>query len=598
MKEQTDKRISWLLIGGRRFWQTMLLTVVLGSLAAGCAAALMYTSGELISRSALRPDNVLMVYVPIVLVRAFGFGKAALQYAERLAGHHAALRALSAMRVKLYRLLERQAVDLKSRYRTGQLLGLLADDIEQLQNVYLRVAFPALSGLAVYGGVCFLLADSAGLAALWLAAYGGVWLLAVPLLALWRADTARRASQPHRALLYSELADAWFGMTDWTLSGRTAQAIASFRQRQAAADIREKALRRMEWRRQWLSRCAAAGAVLLTALWVSGELEAGRMEHIYAAACVLAVFPLMETLAKVNDAVVRLPDYRVSLQRLAQVEADSQAVRAEEASKQVEPFPVLGPVHIEAKRIGYRYASASGWALRDVSLSLPQGSKVAVLGRSGAGKSTLLQLLCGQRAPAEGRVTVRSLSAQFAQAAKGMQNAQDMQDMQAELAGCFSFLDQKPHLFHTTVANNVRLGRSDASDEEIRQALRRVGLEQLVDALPAGLDTPMEEAGSRFSGGERQRIALARILLASRPVVLLDEPTTGLDRRAELDLIRTLFAVLEERTVVWFTHRLTGIEAMDEIVFLERGTVVMRGTHEELMSRYERYRRLYELDHL
>lgn len=583
MKEQADKRTGWLLIGGRGFWRTMLLTVVLGSLAAGCAAALMFTSGELISRSALRPDNVLMVYVPIVLVRAFGFGKAALQYAERLAGHHVALRALSAMRVKLYRLLERQAVNLKSRYRAGDLLGLLADDIEQLQNVYLRVAFPALSGLVVYGGACLLLADSAGLAAVWLIAYGGLWLFAVPLLALRRVDTAKRTGQPQRSLLYSELADAWFGMTDWVLSGRTAQAIASFRQRQAAAGIREKALRRMEWRRQWLSRCAAAGAVLLTALWVSGELEAGRMEHIWAAACVLAAFPLMETFAKVNDAVVRLPDYRVSLQRLAQVEADAQAVRAGAANVREEPLPVPGPVHIQAKHIGYRYASASDWALRDVSLTLPQGSKVAVLGRSGAGKSTLLQVLCGQRAPAEGRVTVHSLS---------------VQDAQAGQASCFSVLNQKPHLFHTTVANNIRLGRSGVSDEEIRQAIRRVGLERLVDALPAGLDTPMEEAGSRFSGGERQRIALARVLLGLRPVVLLDEPTTGLDRLTELDLIRTLFEVLEGRTVVWFTHRLTGIEAMDEIVFLERGTVVMRGTHEELMSRYERYRRLYELDHL
>ncbi|GIQ65947.1 hypothetical protein PACILC2_45150 [Paenibacillus cisolokensis] len=162
---------------------------------------------------------------------------------------------------------------------------------------------------------------------------------------------------------------------------------------------------------------------------------------------------------------------------------------------------------------------------------------------------------------------------------------------------CFSVLNQKPHLFHTSIANNIRLGRSDASEDEIRHAIRRVGLEGLVSSLPAGIDTPMEEAGSRFSGGERQRIALARILLQPSPVVLLDEPTTGLDRETELDLIQTLFQVLEDRTVVWFTHRLTGMEAMDEILFLERGTVAMRGTHEELMNRYERYRRLYQLDH-
>lgn len=579
MREQAEKRTGWLLIGGRGYWRDLLLTVLLGSLTAGCAAALMFTSGELISRSALRPENVLMVYVPIVLVRTFGLGKAALQYAERLAGHHVALRALAAMRAKLYFLLERQAVNLRSRYRLGDLLGLLADDIEQLQNLYLRVAFPALSGLAVYGGAVALLAESGGLTAVWLMAYGGFWLFAVPLVALRRVHTAKRAYQPQRSLLYRELADAWYGLTDWVLSGRSSEAVASFRKRQAVAGTREQALRRMEWRRQWLSRCAASGAVVLTVLWVSGQLEAGRMENIWAAACVLAVFPMMETVTRVNDALVRLPDYLASLQRLGKVEADAQAMREVGAIEQEDPLPASGPVDIQMEHIGFRYHSTSDWALKDVSLSLPQGKKVAVLGRSGAGKSTLLQVLSGQRIPEEGHVTVY-----HRQKPEGH-------------VRCFSVLNQKPHLFHTSIANNIRLGRSDASEDEIRHAIRRVGLEGLVSSLPAGIDTPMEEAGSRFSGGERQRIALARILLQPSPVVLLDEPTTGLDRETELDLIQTLFQVLEDRTVVWFTYRLTGMEAMDEILFLERGTVAMRGTHEELMNRYERYRRLYQLDH-
>lgn len=303
------------------------------------------------------------------------------------------------------------------------------------------------------------------------------------------------------------------------------------------------------------------------------------MANIWAAACVLSVFPVMEAITRVNDALVRLPDYRASLQRLAQLEADALAERGRVGGLHNE-IPANETVEIQVERIGFRYIEAGDWILKDLSLSLPQGKKVAVLGRSGAGKSTLLQVLCGKRAPQEGRVTV---------------HAERMQESRARY---FSILNQKPYLFNTTIANNIRLGRSDATDEEIWQVVRRVGLERLIGSLPEGIDTPMEEAGSRFSGGERQRIALARILLQSSPVVLLDEPTTGLDRQTELDLIQTLFRVLDDRTVVWFTHRLTGMEAMDEILFLERGTAIMRGTHEELLRCDKRYRNLYQLDDL
>lgn len=578
MKVRTNRWTSWLHIRGVKHWRALLLTVLLGSLAAGSAAALMFTSGHLISRSALRPENVLAVYVPIVLVRTFGLGKAVLQYLERLAGHETALRALSEMRAKLYRLLERQAVNLHSRYRMGDLLGLLADDIEQLQNVYLRVIFPALSGFVLYGGAVVFLADFGFFAAIWLIAYGSFWLFVVPWIAFWRANRAKQTCQLERSLLYSELSDAWYGITDWVLSGRSEHAIRSFQIQQEKARERERELRRMEWFRQWLSRCAVVGAIWLTVLWVYGRLEAGQMENIWAAACVLSVFPIMETITRVNDAFVRLPEYDASLSRLQKVEEGAMAIGEHERK---EPnVSVSDPVTVQAAHVGFRYSPTSNWVLKDVSLFLPQGKKVAVLGRSGAGKSTLLQVLSGQRIPEEGQVTI------------------DSNHLKVGHTGCFSILNQKPHLFHTSIANNIRLGRSDASDEEVRQVIRRVGLEPLIASLPQGLDTMMDEAGSRFSGGERQRIALARILLQSSPVVLLDEPTTGLDREKELDLIATLFHVLKDRTVVWFTHRLTGMERMDEILFLEDGKVKMRGTHEALMSCSERYRRLYEMDHL
>lgn len=157
-------------------------------------------------------------------------------------------------------------------------------------------------------------------------------------------------------------------------------------------------------------------------------------------------------------------------------------------------------------------------------------------------------------------------------------------------------LNQSPHLFDTTVANNIRLGRPDASDEDIRRVVRQVGLETLVDSLPDGYDTRMLETGGRFSGGERQRIALARILLQDTPVVILDEPTVGLDPQTERALLATMFTALQGKSLLWITHHLVGVEQMDEVIFIENGRIEMRGPHAELLERYPRYRNLYQLD--
>nr|WP_309248926.1 ATP-binding cassette domain-containing protein [Paenibacillus sp. MZ04-78.2] len=142
----------------------------------------------------------------------------------------------------------------------------------------------------------------------------------------------------------------------------------------------------------------------------------------------------------------------------------------------------------------------------------------------------------------------------------------------------------------------MRLGKPEASDEAIRQAARLVKLDALIESLPAGYRTPMHETGQRFSGGERQRVALARILLQDTPVVLLDEPTVGLDPRTERELLATIFDTLRDKSLIWVTHHLVGAEQMDEIIFMENGRVEMRGTHAELMERYPRYRNLYRLD--
>jgi ATP-binding cassette subfamily C protein CydC len=157
-------------------------------------------------------------------------------------------------------------------------------------------------------------------------------------------------------------------------------------------------------------------------------------------------------------------------------------------------------------------------------------------------------------------------------------------------------IHQTPYLFHTTIANNLRIGNEAATEEALWQVLARVGLKELVESLPEGLETMVDEAGLRFSGGERQRLALGRILLQEAPIILLDEPTVGLDPVTEQALIDTFFHELQEKTVIWITHHLQGIDAMDQVIFIEDGRLTMKGSPEELQRTNAHYQKLKQID--
>ncbi|WP_309147206.1 amino acid ABC transporter ATP-binding/permease protein [Paenibacillus illinoisensis] len=231
--------------------------------------------------------------------------------------------------------------------------------------------------------------------------------------------------------------------------------------------------------------------------------------------------------------------------------------------------------------VSYRYASEDAHAVQGVSLHLPQGKRLAILGRSGGGKSTLLKLIQGALLPSAGEVLI---------------NDQPIQTLGENVPDVIAVLNQNPHLFDTTVANNLRIGRPHATDEEIRRVAEQVGLSGLIESLPQEYNTPMLETGMRFSGGERQRIALARVLLRETPVVIFDEPTVGLDPVTERALMRTILDSMQGKTMIWVTHHLIGAEQMDEVIFMENGQIAMQGSHEQLLAREERYRRLVELD--
>lgn len=610
---------SWITPYAAQYRWRFIGAIALGTCAALCAVMLLFTSGYLISKSALRPENILMVYVPIVGVRAFGIFRAVFRYVERLAGHDAVLRVLADQRVKLYRILEPQALFLRSRMQTGDVLGVLADDVERLQDIYLRTVFPAVTALVIYGAAVLAFGSVDPMFAICMALYMLFLVVLLPAISLkrtwrWRVQLKRESSK-----LYTRLTDGVLGLGDWIASGRAEAFVQWQEEDEEHADQIRRRLRRWNRWRDLIAQCIIGVLVVWVTVWAGQAASAAQLPAVMIAAFVLVLFPLTESLLPVGDAVGHVPDYRESLDRLNKLEGSKDMGRRNEeeqkkksrafgshnrhrsssvAMQSTEGMPVADrgtttdgrirlriPPKLRAditiEQVSYQYEEEAAYAVRDLSLHLPQGKRMAILGRSGGGKSTLLKLIQGALSPSSGKVLINDLPVEM---------------LGESVTEVIAVLNQSPHLFNTTVAGNLRIGRPDSTDEEIRQVAAQVGLAELIESLPQGYQTPMLETGLRFSGGERQRIALARVLLRKTPVVIFDEPTVGLDPVTERELMRTMLDSLQGKTLIWVTHHLIGAEKMDEIVFVENGNIAMQGSHEQLLAREERYRRLLELD--
>ncbi|MGG0717225.1 thiol reductant ABC exporter subunit CydC [Robertmurraya massiliosenegalensis] len=558
----------------KQYSHWIALAILFGVMTAIGSSMLTFTSGYLISSASLQPYNILMLYVPIVLVRTFGISQAVTRYIERLLGHNAVLKILSSMRVKLYRVIEPQALFIRSRFHVGDLLGTLADDIEHLQDVYIRTIFPVIVALFLFVSsvVVFSLFDWKF--ALWIGFCLSFVVFVYPILSLFLMKKQQIKLKESRHNLYSSLTDAVFGLTDWLISRRAEHFQEKFQMESQHVLKVERKLSYWNQSRELQLRIISCLILIMVGIWASLAAVEGEIAPTYIAAFILVTLPIIEILIPVSRAVERIPTYQESLKRLNAIEREA----GEEKTKKL---PLGKEADISVSELRFRYGSSTEDTIKDISLSIPKGDKIALLGKSGTGKSTFLQILLGELMPTSGVVLI---------------NGYAPSDYGEDIYEMISVLNQKPYLFATTVENNIRLGNEDASEEEIERVIHLVKLDQYIHSLQNGLATQMGETGARFSGGERQRIALARILLKDTPIVILDEPTVGLDPRIEADLIETIFTTLKDKTVIWVTHHLVGMEKIDQILFMEKGRIALEGTHQLLIKTSERYRRLYEMD--
>ena len=542
----------------------LALSVVLGAVAVAAGIGLLATSGYLIARAAERPP-VLALTVAIVGVRAFALTRAAARYLERLAGHDAALRILVTARVAL---LERLLALVTTRLPpAADVLTRAVADVDRLQELFLRALSPPVVALIV--------TIAASLAAgLLLPAAGFVLLaglvatgVAVPTLSSVVGRRATRDAAAARGALAVEITETLAAATEVVALGAGARQTAHV----AAADGRLAVLVRRE----------AVGAALATALGIAAPwltvvamivvaapaVDDGSLEPVLLPALLLLGLASFEAVTGLAGAAQGLAASTAAAERLEELAPSAAPVTTP-------PSRPRGAIHaaleVVVEHLAVRPAPDAPPAVADVSFTLRPGERVALVGRSGSGKSTVLRALVGLLPCDRGTVTV---------AGTGL-DAIDLHALRARIR----LLDQEAHLFSTSIAENVRLARPDATDEEVREALARVGLGPWLDTLPGGLHERLGDDGARASGGQRARVALARGLVSRAELLLVDEPTSHLDADAAGALLDDLLALPASTGVLVTTHRPADLLRFDRVLVLEDGRIVQDGDPEALAA--------------
>ena len=556
----------------------LLLAVAAGAAATGCGVALLAVSGFLLARASQHPA-IIAISVAVVAVRALSIGRGVSRYLERLASHDVAFRVLAQVRVAIWRRLEALAPAGVALFRSGDLLARLISDVDATQDLFIRGVTPVLAAVLVGGGavtVCLvILAPAAAMLAAGLLIAG----IVVPLAGTAVARRAARTAAPARGRLAATVTDLLDGAADLQAFGADDAAL-------TRADATDTELTRLEGRTSAASALGAGLMSAVTGLTVWGVLllgvaatGTGTLARVPLAVLTLTALAAFEAVTALPAAAVQLGQARVAAGRIAAVIDTPDPVRDPCRPRALPP----GPFGIQLVDATVRYRPDGPPALDRVSLDLPPGRRVALVGANGAGKSTVAAVLM--------RFCELTGGAALLDGHDLASYAAD--DVRSVIGGC----PQDPHLFDATIRANLRLARPDATDEELEAAAARARLLPWIRSLPRGWDTPVGTHGAAVSGGERQRLALARAFLADPALLLLDEPTVHLDPPTRRALTADLLHATQDRSVLFITHQPDGLDQVDHIVVLDHGRIAEQGTHQQLRHAGGPYQRMWDSEY-
>ncbi|MFZ5857328.1 MAG: thiol reductant ABC exporter subunit CydD [Chloroflexota bacterium] len=561
-------------------WHLVALSVLIGAGTIGASVALMGTSAWLISTAAIA-TSVADLGVAVVGTRFFGIARGLLRYAERLVSHDVTFRLLSRLRVWFYEKLEPLAPARLMEFHAGDLLARIVGDVETLENFYVRVVSPPLTAVLVglFTSI-FLASFDPALAPVFLTFFLTLGLL-LPILAqtLSRRPAARTVSL--RADLHTRLVDGIQGMADLLAYGRGDERLKQIAATGNDYGDAQRHMARVTGIHSGLSTLLT-NLGMWTVLYLCIPLvNSGELAGLMLASLALLTFASFEAVTPLPLAAQMWNSAREAARRLFEV-VDAEPVVKENREQRIENSPSEKLLStLELSTLSFTYPNSATPAIQNISFELKPEKSIAIVGPSGAGKSTLANLL------------LRFWEYEAGEIRLGGESLHGLNP--DEVRARIGLVSQNAYFFNASVRENLRFARRKVTQEEVEAAAQAARIHDFILGMPKGYDTLIGEQGLRLSGGERQRLAIARVLIKDAPILILDEPTANLDPLTEQQVLETLYALMKRKTSLLITHRLVGLENVDEILVMDHGRIVERGTHAELLAREGLYRRLWDL---
>ncbi|WP_341488734.1 cysteine/glutathione ABC transporter ATP-binding protein/permease CydC [Photobacterium damselae subsp. damselae] len=558
----------------RKHWFGLTLGMILGLATILAAISLLTLSGWFIAASAVAGLTIARetfnYMLPGAGVRGFSMARTAGRWGERVVSHNATFKLLADLRIFFFRKLTPLIPGRQTNLRDADLLNRLVADVDAMDHVYLRLVSPLIVGVLSLVAVTVFLS--------WFDLTIGLTLGAIllALMLLLPVIFYRLGKRNGEALTYSK-ANYRITLLDW-IQGQAELLLFNAEERyRVQAESEQQSL--LTAQRKMANLTGVANAILMAATgwtlvlitWIAADGVGGNPPDPFVAMVAFATMASFELMMPVAGAFQYLGQTLTSARRLNEI------IEA----KPDTPFDPNGyqakaQGNITIENISYTYYGSEQPVLKQVNLSLKQGEKLAILGRTGCGKSTLLQLLTRNWDPQQGQISLDGIPLP--------------QWQEGALRSAMTVVSQRVDVFNGSLRENLLLAKPQASDAECVQALEQVGLTTLLDGQ--GLDTWLGEGGRQISGGERRRLGIARALLHDAPILLMDEPTEGLDRKTEQQILELLLEHAKDKTVIFITHRLIGLDEMDQICLMDDGRIIEHGKHQQLLAQKGRYAEL------
>ncbi|AGF57604.1 ATP-binding cassette subfamily C protein CydC [Clostridium saccharoperbutylacetonicum] len=550
----------------------VICSLIMGGFTILCNVGLLSTSAVLISRAALHPD-VLDLMVLIVGVRFFGIFRGVFRYFERILSHDATFRILSSIRQWFYKNFNENYSE-KRKFKTGDIYTKIVTDVDKLREFYLRGLYPLI--IAILTGVAtglFIASFSINLA--W--TYGIGYILTGFILPILIYKLNNNFLEEERKLNKSinlMLLDSLKGIIEiniYPLKNEFAEEFNYLSKRLTHIQKKKNLINIFGTNLNSLMGTILMGLALIIAapLVINGELEG-----IYYAMLPLTVIASLEALIPMNMVMYKFKETYESGENIFAVIESSHINNSNE-------FEKIQNYDLSVKNLSIYDNDTDAFIINNLSFELPYKKKVAIVGVSGSGKSTILKALLGFIKYREGEILI------------GGEYYKNMSI--DDIREAFTAIEQNPYVFNTTIKENLLIAKKEASESEILSLLDKFEILDLIKNNEKGLDTLLGQFGYNISGGEKQRLMLVRALLKPSEILLLDEPTSNLDIELEEKIVKAIHEEIHNKSCIWVTHRLVQMDKFHEIIVLDKGQVMERGTHKELIDNKGMYYKLWNL---